>query len=301
MRIVFRANLGNTGGSRTVIRCAEAFSLLGHESIISVGANKYTWHKPKGVSIISGRIPRCDIAIATGCDTVENVATCKAERKMYYIRGFETWKAPKEYLFQTYRRLGCVVNSKWLRDLLQSKGIKCELIYPGLDYEWFFDRGDPRKDLIGGIFHKFHKTKRHIDTIKIAETLKLPLTLMNRDIKNSSPQKLNKWYNAIKVWVGPARLEGLHNPPMEAGLCGCSLVCANSPHGGMSDYAIHNETAMIYDPDDVDQASLYVKELLENNDLRTTLNKNLVLLLKRKMGNRTDNMKKFIKHSMGEK
>lgn len=295
MRIVFNLHnvgLGNNGGSRTLIRCAETLSGLDAE-VIMFGHSRYTWHAPKGITISSGRRPKSDVAIATGYQSVPSVCESDARIKLYYIRGFELWQASEEELCASYRRLRCLVCSEWLLGLLEKHGIEATLLYPGLDFEWFYNLGCERRG-VGALYSDRHATKRHRDAIAVAEVCGYDLSMLNRDIIDASPKRCREWYNGLKVWFAPTELEGLHNPPMEAALCGCALVCTDHERSGMSDYAIHGETALVYPVGDLETAGRYVRTLMEDEAERVRLNRNLVDLLRSKIGDRKTNMTRFL-------
>ena len=118
--------------------------------------------------------------------------------------------------------------------------------------------------------------------------------MLNRDISSPSSDALRSFYNKIKVWMAPTELEGLHNPPMEASLCGCGLVATDHGMSGMSDYAKHLDTALVYPAGDLKLASEYVNTLMKDHGLREELNNNMVELLREKIGSRQENMKKML-------
>ena len=184
-----------------------------------------------------------------------------------------------------------------MQELLKRKGVNSHLVYNGLDFD-LFKKEIPSQDRqypFAGLFNKRHKTKRWEDIREVATKANLRCLLLNKDIKNATPTRLNNWYNNIKVWMAPTELEGLHNPPMEASLSGCGLVCTDHERSGMSDYAIHNETALVYPSRNLDVASDYVKKLLSDDVLLNRLNNNMIELLREKIGTREENAKKFIK------
>jgi hypothetical protein len=300
MRIVFnlhRVGLGNNGGSRTIVKSAEALASLGQEVIIASNIrNKYTWEpiNKKVNFICSKNIPKGDIIIATGIGSVGSTVSSNFKKKFYFIRGFETWAAKKSVLLKSYKSLQCIVNSGWLKKMLKSNGIKSNLVYNGLDFEDFYDMDTERHSSLGGLYSKRHKTKNHDFISKYSNEKNIPIVLLNRDIKDSNPKNINKWYNTIKVWASPSELEGLHNPPMEASLSGCGLVSTDHPRSGTSDYAISNETALIYKHGDMRSFDNQVTKLLEDEPLRQNLNRNMIRLLKDKIGTRQKNMQKFI-------
>jgi glycosyltransferase involved in cell wall biosynthesis len=185
-------------------------------------------------------------------------------------------------------------NSGWLNAFLQAKGIPSVLIYAGLDLDVFYDKKVTRDIDIGALFHKRHLTKRHIDAETISGRLKVKLEMLNKDVQSPGEGGLCNWYNRIKVWLAPTELEGFHNPPSEAGLCGCALVCSNHPRNGMSDYAINGKTALIYDCRDLDGAGICIMSLLTDTLLRKKISLSLRNKLRKDIGSRQDNIKKML-------
>lgn len=293
MRIVFNllgTGLSNNGGSRTLIKCAENLQDLGCEVLICSSANKYTWHRI-GVEI-RNKIPKCDVVIATGFHSVSSTLSVKKARKFYYVRGFELWQAKESKLVKSYKSMQCIVNSEWLQQYMTKKGIGSHLVYPGVDAD-FRSYGNHRDPVIGGIFSKKHRTKRHEDVIAIGKKLGCKTVLLNRDIKNPNVSELRDFYNQIKVWVSPSELEGLHNCPMESSLCGCGIVSTDHPRGGTSDYAKHEETALVYPSRDISKAVEYTDRLLYGDECNI-FNEKMCKILMEKICDRKTNMKKLL-------
>ncbi len=298
MRIVFNfygLGFGNNGGTRTIIRCAETLVELGNEVIMfSNHSNKYTWHKPIGLKFVRGSVPpKADLAIATGYGSVDSVVSSKARRKIYYIRGYETWVTSEVNLLKSYTRLRCIVNSSWLKIHLKTQGIKSDIVYPGLDWDWFHNEGVESQRIMGALYHKKHMTKRHKDAEQVAEMVGCKLVMLNKDIRAPKVMKLKEWYSKIRVWFAPTELEGLHNPPMEASMCGCALVATDHPRSGMVDY-VNCDTAITYPARDIEAAAMAVESLLDDSGRCKKLNCAMRSLLLRKIGTRTSNMKRLL-------
>ena len=298
MRIVFdlyNVGLGNNGGTRTLIKCAEVLSECGIDVIMfSNVPSKYTWHKATIKHVQGHSAPPCDVLIATGYDSVKNALMSKAAKKYYYIRGFELWRAPASKLFQSFKSLKCIVNSQWLYNLLKSKKINSSIIYPGLDFKKFKNLNLPRNNSFGALYSQQHSTKRYADALQIKEMTGLKLQRLNKDIKDANDRQMNEWYNTSGVWFAPTELEGLHNPPMEVSLTGCPLVCTDHERSGMQDYAIHNQTALVYPAGNLKLAAKYISKLLNDKAESKRLNDNMIHLLKTKIGSRKSNMIKLL-------
>ena len=307
MRIVMNLHglgLGNNGGSRTLIRCAETMARLGADVVIfspdsasGEALNHYTWHAPCAeVKIVGGaRQPEADVAIASGFLSVPSVCGSDAAVKVWYVRGFELWQAGGDEgrLSEAFRSMRCVVCSEWLQKELRRSGAPSEVVYPGLDFEWFYGTGGERGGA-GALFHARHATKRHEDAVAIAAAAGCGLRMLNRDVVNASPGQCRELYNGLRVWIAPTELEGLHNPPMEAGLCGCALVCTDHGRSGMSDYALDGETAMVYPARDIAAGAERVGALLRDEALRARLGGTLDRLLREKIGGRERNMSRLL-------
>jgi hypothetical protein len=288
-----KTGFGNNGGTRTLIKCGEHLSALGAD-VVAIGRSGYTWHKPKIKIVDCSKVPLCDIVIATGYRSVRSTLESKAIHKFYYVRGYELWQASESKLIESFRKLRILVNNEWQYRHMMKHGIDAKIVYPGID-DIFHNLGIKR-DGIGAIYHQRHKTKRHVDAAEVAKRVGCKLVMLNKDCVNPKPKAHNKWYNSIKVWFAPTELEGLHNPPIEASLAGCALVCTDHERAGMSDYAIHGETALVYPARNLNVATRYVKRLLEDDKLRMRLNKNMCGLLFSKIRLRRENMSDLLKY-----
>lgn len=304
MRLIFNlfnVGLGNNGGSRTILLCAETLASLGYDVIIfSNIQSRYTWHNPVGPVFVYGdKIPKGDVIVATGYKSVKSTVNSNIQKKYYYIRGYENWQANDSDLLSSYRSLNCIVNSSWLYDFLKSKNIHSEIIYPGLDFDCFFNKNKKRDNIIGALYSKKHKTKRYDDIIKIMKNTSYKVVVLNKDISDVDSNKLNLWYNKIKIWFAPTESEGLHNPPMEACLSGCVLVSTDHPRSGMSDYSVHNKTSLIYPARNISKARECIDSLIKDDNLIDRLNNNMCNLLRSKIGDRKSNMTKFVDYIRG--
>jgi len=283
--------LGNNGGSRTVIKCGETLQSLGCKvRMYSNIPNKYSWDIPR--IKITNNVSSDFAIIATGYYSLRHTLNFHSEIGTYcYIRGHELWNAKEDELLKLYGKFKpghCIVNSEWLQQYLKEHGIKSKLIYPGIDEVFKVLPNKNRKNKFGALYSDRHKTKRHKDAIKIGELSGFPVKMLNKDIINPKENKLNKWYNKFKVWFAPTELEGLHNCPIEASQAGCAVVCSDYPRNGMSDYAKHEETALVYPARDLDTASKYITQLMENEELRLKLNQGMnYRILNSRTSNRT--------------
>jgi len=305
LKIVFNGKdcgFGNNGGSHTLIQSAKHLANLGAE-VTLFGLYKYTWdEKPEGVKVVPhGKIPTCDVIVATGQSTVAStVAHKRCNKKFWWVRGHEVWSAPEKKLNEYYSSIPCMANSEWLKEYIERVSKKnCHLQYQGVDFNaWKNEKPwEDREIQIGGLYSTRHKTKNHRLLEFLEKTRGFSVKMLNRDIKNPTYEQQKDWYNNIKVWVSCSTLEGFHNPPVEAALCGCSLVATSHYKGGTLDYTdegINCEKYLGVSGDLQEHMEQGIRRYLNNPEYAITHNKRLQESIKTKIGSREENMKKML-------
>lgn len=305
MKIAFnmsQCGLGNNGGTKTIIRCAEILEKLGHRCDIIAVTNKFTWfeHKP----VISHVPSDLDIIIAAACTDVVSTLQINVPKKAWYIRGHENWTMSDKDLGLRYNSgLFNIVNSKGLQQLLTYYGAESEVVYQGIDFDLWEDKKLRKNKIRIGCLYQNKKSKRWVDFIKLAEILGEEYeyvgfgynmrndSFLTEYKQNPNHNDLVDLYNSCHIFFAPTELEGLHNPPLEAALCGCLIVCSDAPMNGMGlDYAFHNNTAMVYRARDIEHAA----EVIKNPNWNIV--KRMYNHLEFGIGTREDNMKKMIEY-----
>lgn len=304
MKLVFNSlnsGLANNGGSRTVILCAQALEDLGHKCDIIATSDRFTWFDHKHV--IPNISTDLDAILATACTTVPTTLSSNVPIKAWYIRGHESWMYNEGQLSELYNSgVINIVNSKGLQQKLASYGANSVVIYPGVDDFWE-DRGLRSEDKVRiGCLYQKKSTKRWGDFVKLSDILghgdyqyvgvgdsRREDGFLDAYFTNVSIDDLNYIYSSCDIWFAPTELEGLHNVPIEAAMCGCLIVCNDDPMNGMCiDYAFDNNTAMIYHRRDIEQAAELIRN--PNWDVVDRMYNHLV----NNMGTREDNMKKLV-------
>ena len=310
MYILFNSlhsGLGNNGGSKTLLKCQENIEKLGYKCDIIAINDHFNWfhHKrPLPYFPYNG-----DAVIATACTTVDTTLSCNIKNKFWYIRGHETWVPGynEERIIQLYKndKLIKITNSVWIRDFIEKLGQKCYLVHQGIDFnQWEFTPKDINKNtiIIGCLYNK--KVTKHWDHFcELAKNLgileyeycaygtdnkpKFPFDL--HYTKNPSIKDLNHIYQCCDYWFVPTELEGLHNVPLEAALCGCKLIVVDYPRNGVP--YIDKNNAIIISKKDISQP--HIKYIIDNDNSNFRI-KNMINTIKDKIGNRIYNMKKFI-------
>ena len=296
------SGLGNNGGTRTLLKSANALEQLGHEVALIATVDKFTWFPHK--EVVSDIPNDLDVLIASAGRTVPSTLDANTPVKAWYIRGHENWSLSEQQLEAHYNSgLLNIVNSKWLQQKLASMGASSTVVYQGVDLNDWHDIGirkANKKIRVGSLYSK-KVTKRWADFVRLAERLgnqhyeyvafgtdPCPARFLTSYVSNPSLSKLVELYSSCHIWFAPTVLEGLHNVPMEAALCGCLVVCNDQASNGMLlDYAFPGKTAMVYHS--LETAAKYIErprwELVTN--MQDHIRKNIC--------SRKQNMKKLIK------
>ncbi len=296
------SGLGNNGGTRTIIKCAEVLEGLGHRCDIVASSDNFNWfeHKP----VIRHLPPDLDAIIAVACTDVVVTLKTNVPKKAWYIRAHEDWSMSDANLSILYNSVALnIVNSRGLQQQLASVGADSKVVYQGIDFDWWKDKKLRSKDKIRiGCLYTKQPRKRWKDFVELANILghdkyeyvsignaNPDEDFLTKSVYNVGHEELCDVYSSCNIWFAPTENEGLHNVPMEANLCGCLVVCGDEPLNGMIyDYAFPNNTAMVYNKKDIEHAAT----LIRNPNWK--LVKNMQRHLKHHIGTREDNMREMV-------
>jgi len=301
---VLNSGLGNNGGSRTILLCQRTLEEMGHTCDIIGSVDNFTWFNHK--KIIRHAPADLDAIVATACTTINSTLSIKAKRKAWYIRGHEEWVMPGNKLGKLYNNLNLlnIANSEGLKQIIGLYGADAEVVYQGMDFDWWKDKKlRPGKKIRIGSLYNTMKTKRWGDFVALSELLPknkyefaafgakpCKAEFLTEYKQSPTPEELCDLYNSCHIWFAPTTKEGLHNVPMEASMCGCLVVCSDHPMNGMVfDYAF-DKTAMIYESENLDHAVKLIKKP------KWPLVKNMQNYIKKNIGTRENNMKKLTKY-----
>ena len=124
MYIVFNtlnSGLGNNGGSRTLLKCAETIEKIGHRCDVIAEVDNFTWFKHK--KPINYLPKDTDAIVATACTTVESTLDTDVPVKAWYIRGHESWAYSEDVLNKLYNApLVNITNSYGLKKKVEAFG-----------------------------------------------------------------------------------------------------------------------------------------------------------------------------------
>lgn len=307
MNITFYANgdksyIGNNGGSRTILKSAEVLREIGHRCDVVSKKDTFTWSKhPPCIKDVSSDT---DALIAVSARDVDKM--CKKfpnHNKYWWIRGIEKWQFQEKELVEKAKKVKCIVNAMHVKNWLAEYGISSTLCYSGMD-DWSDFKIGRKKDgktTIGCLYNKLHKTKGWNSFKELAnewgrenftyvafgnDTPNAPW--LNCLVKQPSRLELERLYNICDVWFSDSTLEGFHNVPAEAAMCGCLVMCNDKTHNGMGDYA-DEDTARIF----------HSKEEMFEQSFDFSKVEKMKALIAEKIGTREQNMKKLVEVCSG--
>lgn len=251
---------------------------------------------------LSAQWSPCDITIATHSFSARAAAEKSAlSAAVYFMQGFEPWFDPdpafQEIALNSYTLpLSRIANSSWLQEKVgQLTGDRIALVRPGLDHDIFWaDRErpsyqhkeplhvvsycDPRpfkawsdsQKAMEIVFRSKPSSRRLVWSVfghKLSSTSSAPITRAGF----LTHQQLSALYRQADVVFVPSWFESFPLQPLEAMACGAAVVTTRI---GTSDFAHHEETALVVEPREPQALAAAVLRLLKDSELRNRLSKN---------------------------
>jgi len=239
-------------------------------------------------------IPDADAVFATWWATAELVMDYPSSKgkKFYLIQHYEIWGGPKERVDATWRMpFKKVVIAKWLYEKGLELGVpEDEMIHipNGINHK-IFRLEIPIEDRPPRVVMMFSPAewKGGRDGIEALELAKKEVPHLQAVLFGTSrrPNWLPSWieykrnpkmatlvseiYNRSAIYLCPSWTEGWGLPSAEAMACGCAVVSTDT--GGVRDYAVHEETALLSPPKDPGALARNLVRLLKDDDLRIQL------------------------------
>lgn len=209
-------------------------------------------------------------------------------KKFNLIQDYEVWKGQEDKVINSYfLPVNHLVIARYLQQLVLEKTGKAPIHLPNaIDVEKFFitipasSRNpasiimlyseEPRKGTKFGI-EALKKLKENIPSLRVVlfGIYPPPADLPDWMVYHQRPADLPRLYNNAAIFFSPSLGEGWALPPAEAMACGCAVVCTNI--GGHADYAIHNKTALLCIPEDVNDMEDKLKTLINNTEKRLSI------------------------------
>lgn len=233
-------------------------------------------------------IPDADIVVATWWETAYCVSSYNKTKgeKFYLIQHYEIWGGPEDKVNNTYKLgLHNIVNSTWLKNILQDElNAPVEaLILHAPDWEQFYPEAVERSNEIVRILMPYRKEKwkgvvHGIAAFEMAreKCSNIQLVMFGEAPGEDVPQyvefhqrpdndRLREIYNSCDIFLFPSHCEGFGMPPMEAMACKCAVVSTNV--GGIPDYTIPGETALVSPHRSPELLAENIIRLLEDKEL----------------------------------
>jgi len=256
-----------------------------------IRGNKINWFNLKA---ILKRVPRIsnrflqdsDIVVATAWPTAYSVARLfeRKGKKFYFIQHYEIWKGQRERIDESYRLpLKKIVIATWLKMLMKKNfgDSNVPVIINAINLETFYNENkvfnNPPRILL--MYHDL-EFKGFNDAIKAMDLVKRKNpnikvvvfgTKKYHDLQSGIEyylkpfgETLRALYCSSDIFVSPSWSEGCQLPPMEAMACKCAVVASNV--GGIPDYVVPGETALVFEPKDIQTMANHILYLLENPD-----------------------------------
>jgi glycosyltransferase involved in cell wall biosynthesis len=183
--------------------------------------------------------------------------------KLYLIQHDESFAAPREEVYGTYRLpMHKVVVAKWLKELVASVDgpDRVDYVPNAVDHGQFrVTRPFAERPQRVGMLYSGDPTKAAWDGVnaleRVREKLPIEAVLFGTAPRHHflpewidyhqlpKPDELTELYNGCQVFLHTSWSEGWGLPPAEAMACGCGVVAAEN--GGVLDYLRPGETAYL--------------------------------------------------------
>jgi GT2 family glycosyltransferase/glycosyltransferase involved in cell wall biosynthesis/Tfp pilus assembly protein PilF len=294
-----------SGGVKVVFEHANRLRDRGHDAKIYCNKNqiKSKWFDVYAPIIYFSdysEIPSCDIAIGTYFTTLSIVQKIDSLVKIHLCQGYEAhlYDRSKDNLLITtiendYRRIKeKIVVSKWLKQIIDNEyQIDSNYISNGIDkYAFSFskhERNKTPKILIVGNYNleikgikialeaaiKYSELNRASIVRLASEKTKFDEKFIFYDMSKMSQDEIARIYETCDITVCASyKVEGFSLPPLESMASGTPVVTTDN--GGVNDYAINNENAIIVQPGNSKALQNAIELVLSNSTIYSRLVEN---------------------------
>ena len=244
-------------------------------------------------------IPAGDAVLATAWETAKYVSSYPESKgiKFHYVADYERWFAANSEQKRLMREAFALPLIKMaISQLSLNMARECDPISPihkvpnALDHSLYrvYTPIERRKKYIIGMPYRTALYKGVADGLEAARIVKSYLPDLRLVLFGSLPleHRLDSWmeyvqkpkdheiveiYNRVSLFVVPSWAEGWGLPGMEAMACGAALCSTDT--GGVNEYAVHEQTALISPPRNPNRLAKNIIILLQNDALRYQLAK----------------------------
>jgi glycosyltransferase involved in cell wall biosynthesis len=229
-----------------------------------------------------------DAVIATAWPTAYSVYRLSRSKgtKFYFVQQYEIWSGPQGAVDGSYRLpLHKIAAASWLSRLITERFGEpvLDTIIQGVNFDLFYPDGRS-PDRTGRVLMQYSplEWKGIADGLRAWEIVQQrcpwarlvmfglkrgPDVPPNVEFHEDPPQEeLRRIYSSCDIFVSTSWIEGCQLPPMEAMACQCAVVATNV--GGVPDYTIPGQTALVVEPRDINAMAEAIIRLLQNDDER---------------------------------
>ncbi|MBN2090302.1 glycosyltransferase family 4 protein [candidate division KSB1 bacterium] len=256
-----------------------------------IRGNRIQWFKLKAKLtrvpwIANHFLSDADIVVATAWPTAYSVSKFSNTkgRKFYFVQGYEIWQGPKDRIDASYRLpLHKIVIASWLKKFMQEKfgDVDVPLISNGVNLKEFYNENkqfnSPPRLLLMHHDLEIKGFKDALQAIKLVQDNHPDFKLVVFGAKSASDlprdaefhlkpmgEELRQLYCSCDIFISASWLEGCQLPPMEAMACQCAVVASHV--GGIPDYAIAGETALVFEPKDIRAMADHIIYFLDHSE-----------------------------------
>lgn len=192
-------------------------------------------------------------------------------------------------------RVNYIFNSKFVYDIFlevsKRKDVCCQLVYPAVNHEVFFNRKYKIRDdkisicVVGrqnrwkdlaifqsAVLSLSPDLKKKIDKIYVISHDDLSsFTFPDwvEIVRPKSDEMIADYYNKSTIFISTSWWEGFGLPALEAMACGCSVI--TSDNKGCREYAVDNKNCLYFTPKRLDALLNCIEELVNSPVLRNRL------------------------------
>ena len=214
----------------------------------------------------------------------------------YFIQDYEPWFFPeadgasRQRVRQTFSMIpNRIVKSRWLADMLAADGYDTHQISLGMDLGQFYPRDvDRSRPVVLAMVRPKTPSRGFVPTIAALSEVKkqmpqveivlfgdrflgaqsIPFDFRDEGVVMNQ-NRLAELYSEAHVFLDGSDFQGFGRCGLEAMACGAACVLTGA--GGVTEYAVHRENALIVPPKQPDSFAEAILELFRNTSLRTSL------------------------------
>ena len=319
------------GGSKITLEHANRLIDRGQDITIVSHYEKPTWFNMNDKitfiqvpydEILGERIPLCDVIVATYWKEIYECIEQNIAPVIYFEQGDTHLFAPEEVDKDTLEHIKkqfqtvpfTLTVSTYAKKKIKERYKKdASVITNAIDDKIFYpkdNRISKNKEeiavaLIGSIDWEFKCISNILAAIDILKeegyNIKVnwisrtePINTKYKAIVNPEQIVIGNTLRDSDIYICASRYESFCLPVLEAMSCGTAVITTDN--GGIRDWVVENENALIIEKDNIEDIVLKTKRLIEDNDLRGTLEKNAAEAAKKfSWDNVIDNLLEYYK------